>query len=305
MKRVILILTALCSAALLISEDADAKRLGGGRSFGTPRDTVTQRQATPPAATPTPAQPAAPASAAVPKATPTPMTPPVQQPAWKRWMGPIAGIAAGLGIAALMSHLGLSEAFGHFLLIALFVVAAIVILRLLFRRSKPEEGIQYRGTQLAGAGAAGGQREPTAMFGGAGPAAVAEGASPPAKPYPEGFDPAPFLQQAKANFVKLQRAYDDGDASTLRDVMTPEMFAEVSKDLASRGVHHATEVVTLNAEILEVTTERDGHWASVRFTGLLREDNAPTPAPFDEVWNLTKPLSGETGWLLAGIQQLQ
>ena len=52
-------------------------------------------------------------------------------------------------------------------------------------------------------------------------------------------------------------------------------------------------------------TERDAHFASVRFTGLLREDGKPTPESFDEVWNLTKPLDDETGWLLAGIQQLQ
>jgi predicted lipid-binding transport protein (Tim44 family) len=222
-------------------------------------------------------------------------------------MGPIAGIAAGLGIAALMSHLGLSEAFGNFLMLALLVLAVIVVLGLIFRRrAKPAEGIQYRGTELAGAGA--GSATPPSMFGGAGAGADVVAASTgvqQAKPYPDGFDPEPFLRQAKVNFVKLQRAYDDGDVTTLRDVMTAEMYAEVSKDLASRGIHHATEVVTLNAEILEVVTERDAHWASVRFTGLLREDNKPTPESFDEVWNLTKPLKGETGWLLAGIQQLQ
>lgn len=220
-------------------------------------------------------------------------------------MGPIAGIAAGLGIAALMSHMGLSEGFGNFLLILLVVVAAIVVLRLLFRRSQPTEGVQYRGAGLAGAGAAGGTPTPPQMFGGAsGPTGEASPAVP-AKSYPPGFEPEPFLRQAKLNFAQLQKAYDDADSSVLRDVMTPEMFAEVGKDLAGRGQHHATEIVTLNAEMLEVVTEDTAHWASVRFTGLLREDNAPTPSSFDEVWNLTKPVSGETGWLLAGIQQLQ
>jgi predicted lipid-binding transport protein (Tim44 family) len=83
------------------------------------------------------------------------------------------------------------------------------------------------------------------------------------------------------------------------------MFPEESKDPGARTAQHPPEIVTLNAEIVEVVTEADAHWASVRFTGLLREDNAPTPAPFDEVWNLTKPVSGTTGWLLAGIQQMQ
>jgi len=300
MKRTIMLLTAVCTAALLFSMDADARRLGGGRSFGAPRDTVTQRAVPPPAAAPAPS--AAPVPAAAPRPA-APIPPAVQQPAWKRWMGPIAGIAAGLGIAALMSHLGLSDAFGHFLLIALFVFAAIFIVRLLMRK-RPDEGMQYRGTGLAGAGAAGGSSTPPPMFGGA-DSAAAQPIANPAKPYPPDFQPEPFLRQAKVNFVKLQAAYDRADSSTLRDVMTPEMFAEISKEIETRGLHHPTEVVTLNAEILEVTSEGNAHWASVRFTGLLREDNAPTPAPFDEVWNLTKPQSGETGWLLAGIQQLQ
>jgi predicted lipid-binding transport protein (Tim44 family) len=219
-------------------------------------------------------------------------------------MGPIAGIAAGLGIAALMSHLGLSEAFGHFLLIALFVFAAIFVLRLLFRK-RPDEGVQYRGTGLAGAGA-GGRTPPPSLFGGAGAGNVApQPLAADGRPFPPDFQPEPFLRQAKLNFVELQGAFDRADSSTLRDVMTPDMYAEITREIETRGQHHPTEVVTLNAEILEVTTEGNAHWASVRFTGLLREDNAPTPAPFDEVWNLTKPLNGETGWLLAGIQQLQ
>ena len=223
-------------------------------------------------------------------------------------MGPIAGIAAGLGIAALMSHMGLSEGFGHFLMIALFIVAAFVIFRLLFRRKAPQsqgQGMQYAG---AGAGAGGqapiGSNSPAPMFGGGAPSAPEARVEPTVSAFPPGFEPEPFVQQAKLNFGRMQAAYDNGDTSTLRDVMTPEMYEEVGKDLAARATHHATEVVTLNAEIIEVTTENGFHWASVRFTGLSREDGAEAPQPFDEAWNLKKPVNGETGWLLAGIQQL-
>lgn len=314
MKRALLMFVAVCSAALLVSLDADARRLGGGRSFGAPRDTVTQRQAAPqPSAAP--AQSVAPASAAAASKAPAPPSA-APQPGWKRWMGPIAGIAAGLGIAALMSHLGLSEAFGHFLLIALFVVAAIFVIRLLFRRPQPQSSASGQGMQYAGAGAAPGGGEtlpgsnpPSPMFGvgGTGRTLRAEQAQPQSavKAYPPGFEPGPFVQQAKLNFARLQTAYDNADAATLRDVMTPEMFAEVGNDLAARAAHQATEIVTLAAEILEVTTEGGFHWASVRFSGLLREDGAATAQPFDEAWNLKKPVNGETGWLLAGIQQLQ
>jgi predicted lipid-binding transport protein (Tim44 family) len=126
-----------------------------------------------------------------------------------------------------------------------------------------------------------------------------------AKPLPPGFDAAGFVRQAKLQFTRLQAAYDAGDRKALADVMTPAMLAEVAKELDGRGAHKPTEVQTLNAEVLEVTTEGDAHWASVRFTGTLREDGELFTKPFDEVWNLTKPVDGATGWLLAGIQQLE
>jgi predicted lipid-binding transport protein (Tim44 family) len=125
-----------------------------------------------------------------------------------------------------------------------------------------------------------------------------------AKPLPAGFDAAGFVRQAKLQFIRIQAAWDTADRQVLADVMTPEMLAEIARELEERGPQRATEVVTLTAEVLEVTTENDRHWASVHYTGMLREDGAELAKPFDEVWNLTKPVDGSSGWLLAGIQQL-
>jgi len=103
----------------------------------------------------------------------------------------------------------------------------------------------------------------------------------------------------------LQAAYDNGDLTVLSDVMTPTLFAEVSREIDARGTHVPTEVAALNAEILDVVTEGRQHVASVKFTGLVREDGASQPQPFIEIWNLTKPVDGSSGWLLAGIQQTE
>ena len=75
----------------------------------------------------------------------------------------------------------------------------------------------------------------------------------------------------------------------------------MARDLDA-GPRPATEVVDLDADVLEVATENDRHWASVRFTGKLREGGG-APVAFDEVWNLSKPVDGKSGWMLAGIQQ--
>jgi len=120
---------------------------------------------------------------------------------------------------------------------------------------------------------------------------------------PDGFDAAGFARNAKMQFVRMQAAYDSGDRQQLADLMTPEMFAEISQELTSRGEHRPTEIVSLEAEVLEAATEGKQHWVSVRYTGLVREDGESNPKPLDEVWNLTKPVDGSSGWLLAGIQQ--
>jgi predicted lipid-binding transport protein (Tim44 family) len=182
--------------------------------------------------------------------------------------------------------------------------AAIFLLRMVLgRRGPPARGpMAYASTGTA-------RREPVArtpfepVFGGARTSAAA--AANAAGRYPPGFDPAPFLEQAKQQFHRLQVAYDRGDREALADVMTPELFAEVARDLDTRGVHQPSEIVSLTPEIVDVSTEGDRHWASVRFTGLIREDGSQFPKPFDEMWNLAKPVDGSSGWLLAGIRQLE
>jgi predicted lipid-binding transport protein (Tim44 family) len=130
------------------------------------------------------------------------------------------------------------------------------------------------------------------------------GAAPAAANVPAGFDVAGFIRAAKLNFMKLQLANDSGNIEELREFTTPELFADLSKDIAERGdAKQHTDVVSLNADLLEVVTEGSHHWASVRFSGLIREHPASAPESFEEIWNLAKPLDGSTGWLLAGIQQ--
>ena len=122
---------------------------------------------------------------------------------------------------------------------------------------------------------------------------------------PAGFDAAGFLRAAKTNFVKLQLANDSGKLDEIRDFTTDEMFDELRKDVLTRPSQaQQTDVMSLNADLLEVATEEDSHWASVRFSGLVRETPGTEPVGFEEVWNLVKPGNGSSGWLLAGIQQM-
>ena len=302
-------IAAVTLAAFLIG-DADA-RVGGGKSLGVQRPSVTPRAAAPSTSTPATSTPSGAASQPVMPATPgatLPAKPATAAPAASgasRWLGPIAGLAAGIGLAALLSHFGLPEGLGTFLLLALLAVGVVFVVRMLFaRRSQSDRPLAYTAGR-SGSAPPTFEMPPAPQWGGGNRVepTLASAAEPVRRAFPPGFDAAGFARHAKEQFIRLQAAYDAGDRQALADVMTPGMIDEVLRDLASSEQRGPTKIEKLDAEVLEVETERDQHWASVRFMGTLREGEGPSIA-FDEVWNLTKPADGSSGWLLAGIQQL-
>jgi len=136
------------------------------------------------------------------------------------------------------------------------------------------------------------------------PVSAAPESAPGARYFPAGFDAEAFGRQAKANFTRMQDANDRADLAALRDMMTPALYTEIEAQVRERGnAPQKTEVVTLDARVLEVVTEGNNYIASVRFTGLIREEPAAQPESFSEIWHLQKPVSGSSGWLMAGIQQ--
>lgn len=281
-----LIAAAVTFAGLgLAAADAQAKRLGGGSSFGMSRNTTAPSQQAVPPKPASPAQQAAPSPAANPAAA--------AQAGKRSWLGPVAGLAAGLGLAALASHLGFGEEMASFLMILLLVGGAFFLFRMLTRTRQPQSQLRY-----AGAGAPG--SEPL-RFDAPNPGA----GDTVAVTTPPGFDTEGFLRQAKLNFVRLQAANDRGEMDDIKSFTTPEVFAEIQMQYEERGrAPQRTEVLELDASLLEVVTEGSQHIASVRFHGRLREDRDAAPAGFDEIWHLTKPADGSRGWAVAGIQQV-
>jgi len=127
---------------------------------------------------------------------------------------------------------------------------------------------------------------------------------------PAGFDTDGFLAAAKRNFVTLQDAWDRSDIASLRSMMTDGMVGEIRAQLAEREHHiggrvNKTDVVMLEAQLLGIEDVGDDYLASVEFSGMIREEPSAGPSPFREVWNMTKPKSGNSGWLVAGVQALQ
>lgn len=297
MKSLILALSLAVLCAGLAPFDAEARRLGGGSSAGMQRSL--------PARTPPAAAPAQPAQAA-PTVPATAGAAPAAAPK-RSWLGPIAGLAAGLGLAALMSHLGLGAEFGNIIMLALLGLVAFVAIRMLMNRfgrsAAPATMTTPNGLQFAGASAPDGNPS-WAVAPPAAPLALATANA--ASPLPAGFDAAAFERIAKMIFIRMQTANDSADLNDLRMFTTPEMFAAIKLELQERGgVVQTTDVVRIDAEVLDVTSEPQRQLVSVRFHGLIREEQDGAAAPFDEVWHLVKPADGSREWAIAGIQQSQ
>lgn len=281
----------------VVVTDADAaRRVGGGKTTGMQRQNVTPAQSpnAPAGQQMQKSQADAPAAGAAANAA--------AAPAKRSWMGPIAGLAAGLGLAALASHFGFGEELANMMMIALVVMVVLGVIGFIMRKRMASQQPAMAGAGLNGAQFAGmGQAATRASHGsgGAGAASVA----PQAARIPEGFDVAALERQAKVQFIRLQAANDAGNLDDIRQFTTPEMFAEIKMDIAERGgATQQSDVVRVNAQVLDVVNEPARYVASVRFTGEIKDLDTQATEVFDETWHLIQ-FHNIGVWQLAGIQQ--
>ena len=284
-RRFMKLAITLFAALAFVASPVHAKRLGGGSGakVGKPANTVAApKQAAPAAAAPAAAAPAAAAA----------------KPA-NKWLGPLAGIAAGLGIAALMSHLGMGDALAgmmtNLLIFGGLALLALFIYRRFFAKSAPQAAMasSYDAQPQTPA------ELPQQASAYQAPAALASSAAHPAVP-----DTAAFTANAKLQYATLQAAWDAGDMAKLRNMTNDALFMELAQQIANRkGAENRTEILNLHCELLNVGDEGDDTVATLRFTGTAREDGAPT-AGFEDVWTLVKPRTAAGGWLLAGVESV-
>ncbi len=311
MKKFLTFLMIALMATSLLATVAEARRFGGGSSFGKQRSMQSQQ--------PRKAQNTQDAQAA-----------PANKPAGNKWMGPLAGLAIGAGLMSMFSG-GMGSMGGGFSTILMALLAAGVVMFLIsitkfnipiyessilqntreehfliskFKKPQPANNfnpstvMQYAGESAYNAQDSQSQARSGASGFGANAANSINSNIPP------NFPVDSFIRSAKASFIRLQAANDNKDSNDIREYTTPEVFAEITMQMQERGnAVQKTEVIAIQAELLEVNDDAVFSVASVRFTGQLSENNG-TPENIDEVWHIQKHLHDESAkWLLAGIQQ--
>ena len=272
----------------LIAADVEARRMGGGKSFGKQRQSLNQQS------TPNQQQSSSPT-----QNTATPAS------GGSKWGGALAGLAAGGLLAALFMG-GAFEGINMMDILMLILIVGIVffIIRMM-RRSRSgdtTQSMQYSGITPSST------RSPASPpFGQFTGTASNHNTNSQQPNIPPDFKVEPFLRNAKISFIRLQAAHDIGDINDIREYTTPEMLAEISMQIQERGdSQQKSEVMFLDANLLNVETNDDSAIASVRFTGQMPELPDGKPEAFDEVWHVEKNLKdSDSVWLLAGIQQVE
>jgi predicted lipid-binding transport protein (Tim44 family) len=284
MQRFISLLMIVIFTFFLPMHSVQAKRFGGGKSFGIQRNTSSfsnfSRQSI------------------------QNYQSPVRRSFASKWLGPLAGLVAG----GLLATLFMQNGVGSGLLIWLGIGLAILFLVSLFRKKlQPETQSPYH-QEFSQAPFDRNDRAYNEVPTNMGDHSKMAQPNQSFQSRPLGFDTDAFLRDAKVQFIRLQAAYDTKNLNDIREFTTPEIFGEIQMQLQERGdAKNETVVIQLEAELLDVSTgpsfmqhaNEERYIATVRFTGKLREETEEVP--LNETWHFSK--DGNTRWLVAGVQQ--
>lgn len=287
MKRFISLAMMLC-VALTLSLDANAKRMGGGKSFGS-APTHQSRQATPPANQAAAPGKAAPAAAATSGAS--------------RWLGPLAGLAAG----GLLASMFMGDGFQGMQIFDFLIIALIAFVIFRFIASRRRQ--QNAGQPAAAGGYAPMQREmpvnqPVApasnsIFGGGSSAAAA-----PVINAPSWFNEQRFVEAGKEHFMALQQHWDAAEMDKIAEFVTPQMlsFLKAERDELGEGFQ-STYVEELQAQLDGIDELADKTVATLTFRGIVKTSRFDQGEAFSESWRMERANSENAPWLVAGIRQ--
>ena len=297
LKNLIGFTLALLTFSIIAMPVAEAKRLGGGTNLGKQYSTSPTTASTPQAR-----------SSSLPANQNTTAAQAPRAGGASRWLGPLAGLAAG----GLLASLFFGDAFEGFqvmdlLLLAVLVIGSILLLRKMRRgvgpTPVPASATLGRSLSEPDSPSPAYQRN---VHPAASPGSGTPGAQAMVNQAPTWFDPQTFTSGAKNHFLRLQAAWDKADFSDIRDYTTPELFAELQQERQSLGSGpQFTEVITLNVSLSGIRREDSLAVASLEFSGLIREDQHGTASPFREIWHIQHGWNSPDGdWFIAGIQQI-
>ncbi len=315
---------SMLAVALFTCNFAYAKRVGGGSSMGRQSSSVTKNQNNLPPKSEAAPVGQKPTSAANPTSAPAAPVAPAKQPSRFGGLGGIlGGVAAGIGLSYLFSHMGMGgmgEGLASMLSGILMLAILGILIMFLIRKFGPKSNSMFASAPAGAFNRANVEpnfdnnwnspsqrvnQQPTLNNSSSQPYLGNANAGQLDAAPTQLSDKESFLQNAKSLFIQLQEASDQQNLEKLREYTTPDLFNLLRQDMLGRSSAISfTQVLTLAADLVALEEDGKEFLASTRFSGSLREEKDGPVTEFEEVWNWVKPAQGNVGWLLCGIQQL-
>ena len=279
MQRFMTVFLALC-LGLTLSLDANAKRMGSGKSFGAApsHQTSQSRQAAPSA---TAAAPMAGKAAATSGAS--------------KWLGPLAGLAAG----GLLASMFMGDGFQGMQIFDMLIIALIAFLAFRFIASRRKQQ-----AQPAMAGGVPYQREmpqsaPASIFGGS---SAASGKAPIKAP--AWFNETSFVNAGREHFLSLQQHWDANEMDKIAEFTTPQLQAFLQQERADLGdAFQSTYIDNLEVQLDGLDDQADKTIATLTFSGIEKTSRFDQGEAFSESWRMERAHGDNQPWLIAGMRQ--
>jgi predicted lipid-binding transport protein (Tim44 family) len=283
-------LVAILLTFTLTLNEAHAKRMGGGKSFGRSYQTApapSRNNADAPAQRQQ--QAAAPGKAA-------------------NKGGMMGGLLGGLLVGGLFAALFAGGAFEGLQMMDMLIIAALafIIFKVIQSLRQGSAAARAPAPQPAYAGASPND-SPVPVFGARreAPVAAPVSGSSPTIPFnlPLGFNTPAFIDGAKEHYRILQAAWNQNDLPKIREYMSPELFAELSAERASLISNPQTEVMTVDAGLVRADQQFGKAEVSIRFTGRCRDAGEGVEEAFEDVWHLERDYTKDDApWFITGMQ---
>jgi len=317
-SMVLTALTVMVLATLLWSLDAWA-RAGGSRSSGSRGSRSYSAPMSPGSSPSSPNRQATPPSG-------------FQQSAPQRsgWMGGLMGGIGGFLLGGLLGSMlfgGMGHGlFGGIGFMEILLIAGILyfVFAYLRRRQQPAAASSYGYTTPREAGIgnwqSGSGSVPSATMPEPDASADLERGLGHIRQMDAAFDPRHLSDTASDIFFRVQGAWMGRDLTSVRDVLTPEMFEAMQKDCerlrAERRIDHMENIAVRAVDVTEAWQENGRDYVTVRFlanmldytideqTNQVIAGSRSEPVKFEEYWTFVRPV-GPNPWRLSAIQQAQ
>lgn len=121
--------------------------------------------------------------------------------------------------------------------------------------------------------------------------------------FPPGFDAHAFVEGSREHYRTIQGAWNYNQLDTIQEYVDASLFESLKAERVSLEGEQHTEVMYVDAEIVRGDYNQSKAELSLQFSGRYRDSAEGVEEDIDEIWHLERDLTrADQPWLIVGIQ---